>query len=318
MAGHGRCSTSNRLIASATLALCLAASLWLPGCGQSGPAESTVPPTSTGPVVPAHAESPDKPALVALYMAADGENWLNNGNWLSDAPMEEWHGITTDNTGRVTRLDLAHNGLTGKIPAGLGKLDSLKALHLPGNRLTGEIPPELGDITSLEMLELWRNELSGAMPPELGNLTNLKLLDLGENRLSGAIPPELGNLFWLERLYLYVNELSGEIPPELGALSSLGEMNLSGNRLTGLIPPELGELSNLSLLDLGANRLDGEIPAELGGLANLEELFLGGNKDLTGCIHEALRHIPENDVASLGLPFCPATGPSVSDEVCRP
>ena len=289
MAGHGRCSARNELIAAATLALCLAVGLWLAGCGQSGPAESTVPATFTHPTVPAPAESPDKPALVALYIASDGKNWLNNDNWLSDVHVGEWHGVTTDDRGRVTELALPHNGLKGKIP------------------------PELGDLTSLEKLELWRNELSGAVPPELGRLVNLKLLDLGENRLSGAIPAELGKLSRLERLYLYVNELSGEIPPELGALSSLGEMNLSGNQLTGTIQPELGKLSNLSLLDLGANRLVGTIPAELGGLVNLEELFLGGNENLTGCIHEALRHISENDLASLGLPFCPATGPSVSD-----
>ena len=288
MAGRGRCSTRNKLIASATLALCLAASLWLAGCGQSGPAESTVPPTSTGPVVPAHAESPDKPALVSLYMAADGEHWLNNGNWLSEVPVGEWHGVTTDDSGRVTRLALAHNGLKG------------------------EIPPELGDLTNLERLELWRNELSGAMPSELGNLANLKLLDLGENRLTGGIPQELGNLTSLERLYIYVNELTGKIPAELGALSNLEKMNLSGNQLTGPIPPELGGLSNLLLLDLGANRLDGEIPVELGRLLNLEELFLGGNKGLTGCIHEALRDIPRNDLSSLRLPSCPATSPSVS------
>ena len=294
MAGHGLCSARNNLIAAVTLALCLVVGIWLAGCGQSGPAESIVLPTSIGPDVEAPAVSTDKSALAALYIAMDGENWLNNDNWLSDAPVGEWHGVSADDSGRVTGLALAHNGLKG------------------------EIPPELGDITRLEKLELWRNELSGAMPPELGNLTNLKLLDLGENRLTGGIPPELRNLSRLKGLYLYVNDLTGEIPPELGVLSNLEKMNLSGNRLTGRIPPELGKLSNLSLLDVGENRLHGEIPPELSGLINLEELFLGGNSGLTGCIHGALRNIPKNDLSSLGLPLCPATGPSVSNALKTP
>ncbi len=33
----------------------------------------------------------DRAALVALYNATGGANWGNNGNWLSNAPMGEWH-----------------------------------------------------------------------------------------------------------------------------------------------------------------------------------------------------------------------------------
>ena len=314
MAGHMYHLVRNKLIAAngLMLALYFTAALGLAACGQSYQKESPVPPTSTDPPVRAVAVSPDTPVLVSLYAAVDGENWLNNGKWLSSAPIGEWYGVTTDDSGRVTGLALAHNGLRGKIPADIDGLDRLQALQLPGNRLKGEIPPELGDLTGLERLELWRNRLSGAIPPEVGNLANLELLDLGENRLSGAIPPELGKLSRLKKLYLYVNELSGEIPPELRSLTTLEEMNLSGNKLTGEIPLELGNLSNLLLLDLGANRLHGEIPPELGRLANLKELFLGGNKRLTGCIDKALREVPETDLPSVGLPFCPAAGPSMS------
>ena len=46
--------------------------------------------------------SPDCAALVALYEETDGDNWENNSNWLSDAPLGEWFGVTTDDDGRVT------------------------------------------------------------------------------------------------------------------------------------------------------------------------------------------------------------------------
>ena len=93
--------------------------------------------------------STDRAALAALYNATDGANWLNNRNWLSNGPMGEWHGVTTDSDGRVTRLDLRYNQLTGEIPAELGSLAGLEGLYLDNNQLTGEIPAETGDLTSL-------------------------------------------------------------------------------------------------------------------------------------------------------------------------
>ena len=41
------------------------------------------------------------------YNALDGPNWEANENWLTDAPMGEWSGVTTDDKGRVTVLVLA-------------------------------------------------------------------------------------------------------------------------------------------------------------------------------------------------------------------
>ena len=38
----------------------------------------------------------DREALVALYNATDGENWDESNNWLSDAPLGEWEGVTTN------------------------------------------------------------------------------------------------------------------------------------------------------------------------------------------------------------------------------
>ena len=57
----------------------------------------------------------DREALIALYNATDGENWKDNDNWLSDAPLSRWHGVTTDDDGNVTVLDLGRNNLSGEI-----------------------------------------------------------------------------------------------------------------------------------------------------------------------------------------------------------
>ena len=45
----------------------------------------------------------DRAALVALYEATDGPNWVNAENWLTDAPLGDWYGVDTDASGRVVR-----------------------------------------------------------------------------------------------------------------------------------------------------------------------------------------------------------------------
>ncbi|MDE2963436.1 MAG: hypothetical protein OXU26_05965, partial [Acidobacteriota bacterium] len=119
----------------------------------------------------ARGQSPaaEREALVAVYNATDGANWSNNRNWLSDEPLEEWHGVTVQD-GRVTSLDLNDNQLTGSIPAELGNLVNLRFLVLDYNQLTGAIPAELGDLANLQNLWLANNQLTGSIPSELGNL----------------------------------------------------------------------------------------------------------------------------------------------------
>ena len=90
---------------------------------------------------------PERAALVALYHATDGANWENNDNWLSEAPIEEWYGVTDDSSGHVTRLDLSENQLSGEIPAELGDLTNLVLLYLSDNQLTGCIPAGLQDVS---------------------------------------------------------------------------------------------------------------------------------------------------------------------------
>ena len=233
----------------------------------------------TGPQPPVSGDvGSDRDALVALYDAARGASWSRNDNWLSDAPLDQWHGVATDDDGRVSELTLSRNGLNGDIPPELGDLAGLDVLDLSDNQLSGEIPLELGALANLTLLDLIGNELSGEIPSELGDLVRLCELGLAGNRLSGEIPPELGNLVNLERLLLAWNLLSGEIPPELGNLTKLYGLELGLNRLTGDIPSELGGLANLVWLDLSDNRLSGEIPPELGDLANLGWLWSSDNQ----------------------------------------
>ena len=182
----------------------------------------------------------DREALIALYHATDGPNWTNSTNWLSDAPLGDWYGVTTGANGRVARLVLQGNGLAGELPPELGSLTWLWDLYLGGHDLlTGPIPRELGNLTRLRYLNVENSQLAGEIPVELVNLASLEWLILAGNELTGGVPHELGNLRNLTLLILGGNELTGEIPHELGDLTNLQWLDLRQNQLTGVIPHEL-------------------------------------------------------------------------------
>ncbi|MDE0246445.1 MAG: Ig-like domain-containing protein, partial [Gammaproteobacteria bacterium] len=86
-----------------------------------GAAEITVTATAT---------SSDREILEAFYHATGGPNWGNSDNWLTDAPLADWHGVRTDTSDRVVGLRLSFNGLTGSIPGALGSLGRLTHLRL--------------------------------------------------------------------------------------------------------------------------------------------------------------------------------------------
>ena len=204
---------TTRYVTLLSVVLALALTAALAACGSDEPSGVTGPdrtastpasgaaPTATDAPEPAAATAPpatsgsaetDREALVAFYNATDGENWRNNDNWLSDAPLGEWNGVDTDDDGRVTILVLEGNGLSGEIPPELVSLSNLSWLMLNGNELSGEIPAELGNLSNLKVLRLDNTYLSGEIPEELGNLSNLEHLGLPSfNDLSGCVPSSL-------------------------------------------------------------------------------------------------------------------------------
>ena len=222
---------------------------------------------------------PELAALHALYNATDGANWINSGNWLSDAPLSDWHGIKTDDEGRITEIYLIGNNLSGEIPAALGKLSHLEGLYLARNELSGSIPPELGDLYNLEVLMLFDNDLTGTIPYQFGNLESLEVMHLSRNQLSGRISPQLGNLENLRRLHLTVNELSGSIPASLGNLTNLRQLSIAANDLTGSIPAEIADLTELTHIYLWGNDLfASSFISDLDNLTKLQWLDIGGNQ----------------------------------------
>ena len=136
--------------------------------------------------------------------------------WPEAARPEHWEGVTMEN-GRVVELLLEEFGLTGAVPAEIGRLSALRQLNLDYNQLT-------------------------SVPAEIGQLTSLEELYLGDNQLT-SLPAEIGQLTSLRELVLYDNQLTS-LPAEIGQLASLTELDLKGNQLTS-VPAEIGQLTSL-------------------------------------------------------------------------
>ena len=222
----------------------------------------------------------DRAALEAFYDATGGASWTDDTDWKTSAPLGDWYGVTTDASGRVTRLELGDNGLAGSIPSMLGSL------------------------ANLERLDLSSNELSGPIPIALGRLANLFFLSLSRNELSGPVPAWLGDMPALLALYLVGNELTGGIPDELGRLDLWG-LGLSWNYLNvGPIPAWLASRTNLRWLYLSGIGLTGPVPAALGNLANLEKLYLSYNWGVSGSLPSGLRRAPLEELDILVTKTC--------------
>ena len=256
----------------------------------------------------------DRAALAALHAAAGGEGWTDSEGWLGGEALAGWHGVETDSLGRVATLDLAGNGLAGRLPAGLGDLAALTALRVGDNALSGRLPRTLLDLPLYELdyagtelcapadegFRAWLDSIAAlrGTGAECAPATDREILEMLHDATGGRdwidsrnwlTDAPLGEWRGVEvddqgrvvELRLWDNGLAGPIPPEFGELTHLEYLRLSDNGLTGAIPPEFAGLSRLTHLALDGNALTGAIPSELGALPALEELGVENN-DLSG------------------------------------
>ena len=76
-----------------------------------------------------------------LYGQTNGDEWHVATNWCSDKPLNEWHGIQTDDEGNVVSISLPDNNLTGDFHLDLNVFKSLSYINVDDN--------------TLESFELW-------------------------------------------------------------------------------------------------------------------------------------------------------------------
>ena len=207
------------------------------------------------------------------------DNWANNEGWLTDAPLDDWYGVSARD--RVNTIQLIDNGLNGYLPPELGDLVWLSTIHLgsynircrgnsctpsspTGNRLTGPIPEEWRKLTRLSFINLAANPVTGEIPAWLGENPNMGWIRLAGTQMTGAIPDAWARLS-LRGLSLNSNDLEGPLPAWLGTMTELTHLNLQFNDLTGTLPVALSRLTGLEDLYLSNNGFTGRITEERAG-----------------------------------------------------
>jgi len=210
-------------------------------------------------------------ALIAIFASTNGNAWTNKSNWLQTNTPCSWFGVTCAN-GRVLRLDLPNNKLSGPLPSTVDAFLMIQYFDVSRNSLTGTIPPQLGNLPKLLYLHLAYNQLSGSIPPTLGNLGTVVFFYLHNNQLTGTLPAELSGLVMAKALTFTNNQLSGTIPATLGNLPQLQRLHLTSNQFSGAIPPELSNAVKLQELYLNSNQFSGPLPLSLTNLSMMTGL----------------------------------------------
>ena len=76
----------------------------------------------------------ERNALSEFYDASKGAEWTNDTNWLDEYERYcGWHGVICDDMSNVLNLELANNGLSGRLSESIGNLTSIKKLDLSDN-----------------------------------------------------------------------------------------------------------------------------------------------------------------------------------------
>lgn len=194
----------------------------------------------------------DWTALKDLHSSTNGNNWLNQTNWeviLPNSPpancnLNKLFGISTNVSGRVDKINLYDNNLSGLLPNTLGLLSGLSELFLGYDPITGTIPNDIGNLVELRVLSITDCAIEGSIPTTINQLQNLAILYLYNNQLSGILPTKLSDLLKLEILFLQNNQLTGTLPAGLANISTLNRLYIADNQLSGCYPANWVSLCN--------------------------------------------------------------------------
>lgn len=250
------------------------------------------------------AEEYERNALIDLYNATNGQNWVSNTNWCTDAPLREWAGVIVGMDGHVRELSFRNNNMSGSIPESISNLTHLTYFELTesqDNMTTGfehlfsiptletllighangydrlgsdyyiEIPSSIGNLNNLRYLGV--SSVKGKIPDELYSLKNLEYLFLTHYSDPTPLSPKIGNLSKLKYVSITGTDtaLAGPIPEELYNCTELVLLEIVGTGLNGSLSPSISKLTKLRSLNLSGNKLSGELPKELASLHLIED-----------------------------------------------
>lgn len=193
-------------------------------------------------------ENPDRAALLAFYQSTGGDNWINKNGWGSDENIQSWYGITVNEDGRVIKIKLNDNKLSGTIPESIS-LEYLEELNVSSTYSESDFS-KYNHLTSLNAY----------------GFPALKNLDCSRNDITNL---DVSNNSKLTTINFISNQVSSfkESPS-----TYLTEINCSFNQLTQL---NLSKNTALTAL-LCQNNLITDI--DIAGNTGLKSLYIENNK----------------------------------------
>ncbi|KAF5952165.1 hypothetical protein HYC85_010109 [Camellia sinensis] len=233
-------------------------------------------------------------------------------NWTPSKDCCDWKGVTCDQAGHVTGLDLNSEFISDGInqSSSLFSLQFLESLNLANNSLNWkQIPSSFSNLISLKYLNLSNAGFGGQIPIGLSCLKRLATLDLsalffpdpylhGTARLQLENPNLLTliqNLTGLRNLYLDGINISAQGSEWCQAISSslpnLQVLSMSNCYLSGPIDSSLLKLQSLSEIHLGSNDLSVPVPEFFANFTNLTALRLS-YANLYGTFPEKIFQVP--------------------------
>ena len=130
-----------------------------------------------------------------IYEGNNGGDWKNKNGWLPTSgdlfAFPNWYGVETNSDGRVSRLNLGYNNLSGEIVNAFESLKGLEGLDLSYNsQLTGELSQRLMDLSSLTELNIRCTMITMSTDVDFQAwLQTITFTDIQSNDSCSAPPP---------------------------------------------------------------------------------------------------------------------------------
>ena len=237
----------------------------------------------------------ERSILESFYKALDGDKWEHKENWLSDKPLNEWYGITTDEKGKVVKIQLSDT-MTGKVPANLKHLKKLQSLHL--DCMAGGIRLEVNNYPSLKELELSGN----VEKVSVENCSELEKLSLTSRYFDAFHVDSCPKLSSLELIGHNISDTTKR-ELDLSPFPKLSELKIYHLALDQL---HINNCFNLKKIEIDSCQLQ---ELNLSSCANLEYLKVSGNDslhtlDLNNCVKLDSIDVSRNSVTQLNISNC--------------
>eukprot|EP00984_Skeletonema_dohrnii_P024486 scaffold13607_cov117-Skeletonema_dohrnii-CCMP3373.AAC.10 len=164
----------------------------------------------------------ERNALSDFYYSTKGAEWTDSTNWLDEYTNYcDWKGVTCDDDKQhVTELELANNGLSGRLSESIGDFTLMEVLDLSDNDI------KVISVCSMHCISLTFNSFIASSHQTRRHSHSRNL------NSQGSIPTEIGQLSELTYLRLSYNAFTGTAPGVLGGLTKLQLLQLQSNRIT--------------------------------------------------------------------------------------